>query len=168
MFSPIPTRSYPNIIVVSYADGAATNPITGKNHVGVVYKACGFHYVGQSHVFTDICVEGLTDHRSVPQGLRGGYVYECAEHGKFPTPYSPLPFPPTKPCQKCGNPARRLKSRSWTIQEFVCDGDGRRYRVRRIRRSPKHRYVWFADPKDEQLLKGKWKRKPYPKEAAKQ
>jgi hypothetical protein len=55
-----------------------------------------------------------------------------------------------------------------TIQDFVCDGDGSSYRVRRIPRTRKHRYVWFADPKDEQLLKGKWERKPYPKEAAKQ
>jgi len=34
-------------------------------------------------------------------------------------------------------------------------------------RTRKHRYVWLADPKDEQLLKGKWARKPYPKEGAK-
>jgi hypothetical protein len=161
-------KQYPNIIVVSYADGAATNPITGKNHVGFVYKACGFHYVGQSHAFRDITIEGIGDHRSVPQELRGGYVYACVEHGKFPTPYSPLPYPPTKPCHKCRNPARRLNWRSWTIQDYVTDAGGKKYRVlHRIQRSAKHRYVWLADPKDERLLKGKWKRKPYPKEAAK-
>jgi len=159
-------KEYPKIIVISYADGAVTNPITGNNHVGVVYKASGFHYVGQNHAFTDICVEGYADHRSVPQELRGGYVYECADHGKFPTPYSPLPYPPTKPCQKCGNPARRLSCRSWTILNYVTDADGKRYKVCKKQRSAKHRYIWFADPKDEQLLKGKWKRKPYPKEAA--
>ena len=159
-------KQYPNVIVVSYADGAIRNSITGKNHVGVVYKACGFRYVGQSHDLTDICIEGKTDHRSVPQELRGGYVYECTDHGKFPTPYSPLPYPPTKPCQKCGKPARRLSSRSWVIQEYVTDANGNKYMVRRIKRSAKHRYAWFADPKDEQLLKGKWKRKAYPKEAA--
>jgi hypothetical protein len=159
-------KKYPKVIVVSYADGAVTNSVTGKNHVGVVYKACGFHYVGKSQTFTDLTIEGLTDHRSVPQELRGGYVYECADHGKFPTSYSPLPYHRTKPCQKCGKAARRLSSRSWTIQDYVTDANGKKYKVRRIQRSAKHRFVWFADSKDEHLLKGKWKRKPYPNEAA--
>ena len=161
-------KKYPRIIVVSYADGTIINPINGKNHVGTVYKACGFIFTGQSHPFTDICVEGYDDHRSVTQELRGGYVYACEEHGKFPTPYSPLPYPPTRPCQKCGNPARRLGCRSWAIQDYVIGKEGKRHKVNRKRRSPKHRYVWLADPKDEQLLNGEWKRKPYPKVAAKQ
>lgn len=33
--------------------------------------------------------------------------------------------------------------------------------IRRVPRSRKYRYVWFADPKDIPLLK--WKQKPYPK-----
>jgi len=160
-------KKYPKLILISYADGAIINPTNGKNHVGTVYKACGFAHTGQSDAFTDICVEGYRDHRSVPQELRGGFVYACEEHGKFPTPYIPLPYPPTRPCQKCGNPARRLGRRSWTIQDYVTDTSGNKHKVYRKPRSIKHQYVWCADPKDRQLLKGKWAPKPYPKVAAK-
>ena len=152
-------RQYPNIILISYADGS-------MNHVGYVYQATNWIYTGQSNPFSDICVEGYTDYRSVTQELRGGYAYACDEHGKFPTPYSPLPYPPTKPCQECGNPARRLTCRSWAIQNYVTDEEGKRHKLNRTKRSPKHRYVWLASPKDKKLLK--WEQHPYPKIAAKQ
>jgi len=153
-------KKYPNIILVSYADGS-------KDHVGYVYQATNWIYTGQRQALADICVEGYADHRSVTQELRGGYAYACEEHGKFPTPYSPLPYPPTRPCQECGNPARRLGCRSWAIQDYVADTSGNKLKVYRKPRSPKHRYVWFANPEDRQLLKGKWAPKPYPKVAAK-
>ena len=63
-------RENPNLILVSYADGSMTNPVTGKNHVGVVYKAGGWIYTGLSSPWVDITVEGK-DHRSVPKKMQG-------------------------------------------------------------------------------------------------
>lgn len=111
----------PNLILVSYADGAITNPVTGKNHVGVVYKALGFIYTGLNAEFTDITLKGYGDHRSVPKKLQG---------------------------EKVGN------RRAWASAPSVI----------RKPRSRKHRYVWFADPKDKSLLG--WKALPYPKQPA--
>lgn len=152
-------KKYPSIILVSYADGS-------MQHVGTVYKASGWVYTGLSSAFMDICVEGYTDYRSVPQELRGGNVYSCPTHGQYPTPYSTLPQPPTRPCPDCGVDSRRLNMRSWAILDYVVDADGIKRKVARVPRSRKHRYVWFANPKDVSLLK--WERHPYPKVAAKQ
>lgn len=152
-------KQYPNIILVSYADGS-------HNHVGTVYKASGWIYTGQSSPFEDIGVVGYSDYRSVPMELRGGYVYSCPEHGQYPTPYSKLPQEPTRLCPDCGAESRRLKMRSWAILEYVVDAQGVERKTTRTQRSRKHRYVWFANPKDDALLK--WKREPYPKVAAKQ
>jgi len=58
--------------------------------------------------------------------------------------------------------------RSWAIQDYVTDISGTKRMVYRKPRSIKHQYVWFANPEDRQLLKGKWAPKPYPTVAAKQ
>lgn len=152
-------KEYPNIILVSYADGS-------KNHVGYVYQACGWVYTSQSMPFNDICVEGYTDYRSVPQEVRGGFVFSCDEHGRFPTAYNELGQPETLPCPECGKDSRRLNIRSWAILEYVVDPKGNRCKVYRQQRSIKHRYVWFGRQSDRQLLK--WEQQPYPKVAAKQ
>lgn len=69
-------KEYPNIILISYADGS-------KAHVGYVYQATNWIYTGMT-----------------------------------------LPFK---------------------------------------NRTRKHRYCWFANPEDKQLLKGEWAPKPYPR-----
>jgi hypothetical protein len=152
-------KEYPKIILVSYADG-------GKEHVGYVYQATNWIYTSQSMPFNDICVEGYTDYRSVPQEVRGGFVFSCPEDERFPTAYNELGQPETLPCPECKKDSRRLNIRSWSILEYVIDPKGNRCKVYRQQRSIKHRYVWFADPKDRQLLK--WEQRPYPKIAAKQ
>jgi hypothetical protein len=150
----------PNTILVSYADGS-------KQHVGKVYQATNWSYTGQSLPFMDICVEGFGDYRSVPQELRGGYVYVCGTHGKFPTPYSKLPSPETRPCPDCGVPARRLSTRAWAILDYVVDGRVKR-RVTREPRSIKHRYVMVLNPTDAKFLNGDWAPRPYPQTSATQ
>lgn len=153
-------KEYPKIILVSYADGS-------KDHVGYVYQATNWIYTSQSMEFNDICVEGYTDYRSVPMELRGGFVYKCPSHGVFPTAYVEIGFQPqTIPCPDCNLEARRLNKRSWAILEHVIDLKGVPRRVYRQQRTIKHRYVWFADPKDRALLT--WESQPYPKVAAKQ
>jgi hypothetical protein len=149
----------PNLILVSYADG-------GKHHVGLVYQATNWVYTGQSLPFKDICVEGFGDYRSVPQTLRGGYVYTCEIHGRFPTAYNKLPQPETRSCPECEGVAKRLSTRSWAILEFVVDEDGIKRRVTRETRSVKHRYVMLLNPSDTKFLKGDWASRPYPKQAA--
>jgi hypothetical protein len=153
----------PNLILVSYADGS-------KHHVGIVYQATNWMYTGQSLPFKDICVEGFGDYRSVPQSLRGGYVYVCEKHGKFPTAYNPVPSgtTPTRPCPECGLDARRLSTRSWAILDFVTDEAGVQHKVTRVNRTIKHRYVMALNPDDRKFLCGDWKPKPYPKLAAAQ
>jgi len=153
-------KAYPKLILVSYADGK-------ENHVGYVYQATNWIYTSESLKFNDINVDTYNDYRSVPMELRGGFVYKCREHGQFPTDYVELAFQPeTLPCPDCGKDARRLNKRSWAILEYVIDKKGNRLKTFRKQRSVKHRYVWFADPKDRQLLK--WEPQPYPKVAAKQ
>lgn len=63
-------RENPNLILISYADGSITNPVTGKNHVGVVYMAGGWIYTGLSTPWVDISIKGK-DHRSVPKKMQG-------------------------------------------------------------------------------------------------
>lgn len=153
----------PTLILVSYADGS-------KGHVGLVYQATNWNYTGQSLPFKDICVEGFGDYRSVPQSLRGGYVYVCDVHGKFPTQYSRLPSGTVavRPCPECGKKSRRLATRSWAILDYVIDDTGTRRRVTREPRSIKHRYVMFLNPSDVKFLKGDWSILSYPKQAANQ
>jgi hypothetical protein len=148
----------PNLILVSYADGS-------KQHVGKIYQATNWVYTGQSLPFMDICVEGFGDYRSVPQELRGGYVYVCNTDGKFPTAYRTLPSP-IRPCPTCGKPAKRLGTRSWAIMEYVIDESGVKRRVTRVPRSIKHRYVMTLDLKDQKFLIGDWGARPYPKMSA--
>jgi hypothetical protein len=153
-------KEYPNIILVSYADG-------GHNHVGHVYQATNWIYTSESMPFNDICVEGYTDYRSVPMELRGGFVYKCKEHGVFPTAYVKIGFQPeTLACPECGQDAKRLNKRSWAILKYVIDLKGVPRKTYRKQRSIKHRYVWFANPADRALLT--WESQPYPKVAAKQ
>jgi hypothetical protein len=148
----------PNLILVSYADGS-------KKHVGKVYQATNWVYTGQSLPFMDICVEGFGDYRSVPQELRGGYVYVCKTHGKFPTPYSNQPSPVTLPCPEpecLDGPARRLSTRAWAILEYVIDAAGTPHKVTRVSRSIKHRYVMPLNSADKKFLIGDWAAQPYP------
>jgi hypothetical protein len=78
-------KENPNAIIISYADGSITNPVTGKNHVGVVYKAVGFIYSGLSAKFTDITLKGFGDHRSVPKSMRGEKVNNRRTWANAPT-----------------------------------------------------------------------------------
>lgn len=150
----------PNLMLVSYADGS-------KHHVGKVYQATNWIYTGQSLPFKDICVEGYGDYRSVPQELRGGYVYVCNQHGKFPTPYTSIGSPAsTIPCPDCACSAKRLSTRSWAILDHVIDTTGVKRRVTRVSRSIKHRYVMLLNPKDAKFLVGDWSPQPYPKTSA--
>ena len=150
----------PNTILVSLADGS-------KGHVGYVYQATNWIYTGQSLPFTDICVEGYTDYRSVPQELRGGFVYVCPTHGKFPTAYAGVKGQPAElPCPECAALSKRLSHRSWSILPYLLDESGTRHAVTRVPRSIKHRYVMFCNSADVGLLH--WPSLPYPKLAAKQ
>jgi hypothetical protein len=149
----------PNLMLVSYADGS-------KQHVGTVYQATNWVYTGQSLPFMDICVEGFGDYRSVPQQLRGGNVYVCARDGKFPTDYSTLPSPKTRPCLTCGQPATRLSTRAWAILDHVIDESGNKLKVTRVPRSIKHRYVMALNPDDKKFFVGDWAAQPYPQTSA--
>ena len=150
----------PDTILVSYADGS-------KHHIGIVYQATNWVYTGQSLPFKDVCVEGFGDYRSVPQELRGGHVYACEKHGKFPTAWGlGLPQPETKPCPECGVLAKRLSTRSWAILDYVIDEAGIRRKVTRVNRSIKHRYVMLLNPEDKKFLIGDWAPQPYPEQAA--
>src|SRR5208337_2424806 len=71
-------KQYPSLILLSCADSV-------QKHVGYVYQATNWLYVGPTTAFTDIVVSGFGDYRSVPQNLRGGRVYKCKSHGDFPT-----------------------------------------------------------------------------------
>lgn len=151
----------PSLLLVSYADGS-------KQHVGKVYQATNWVYTGQSLPFTDICVDGFGDYRSVPQELRGGYVYVCETHGRFPTAYSKTASPKERPCPDCSAPAKRLSTRSWAILSHVIDSKGMRRAVTRNPRPIKHRYVMVFDSQDARFLVGDWESKPYPRVSASQ
>jgi len=58
-------RDYPNLILLSYADGE-------QNHVGYVYQATNWIYTGLSTKFADRTLAGYNDHRSVPKGKLQG------------------------------------------------------------------------------------------------
>jgi len=58
-------RDYPNLILLSYADGE-------QNHVGYVYQATNWIYTGLSAKFEDRTLAGYNDHRSVPKGKLQG------------------------------------------------------------------------------------------------
>jgi hypothetical protein len=151
-------KERPKAILFSLADGE-------YGHVGNVYKATNFIYTGSSIPFNDICVEGFGDYRSVGMPMRGGFVYRCAVCGVFPTPYCESGQPETLVCS-CGKEAKRLNKRSWAITDVVYDSQNKPHKVFRKQRSIKHRYVWFADPKDRSILA--WPVLPYPNEAANQ
>lgn len=97
-------KARPSLILFSCADGV-------RNHVGYIYQATNWMYAGTTTRFTDIVVEGFSDYRSVPQELRGGNVYECPVHGKFPTLYTEF-----------GQPKELLCSGEAGIEELIKDG----------------------------------------------
>jgi len=151
-------KKNPSAILVSYADGK-------QGHVGYVYQATNWIYTGCSTPFVDIAVEGFEDYRSVPQYLRGGFIYNCPEDGEFISSYKEGKKPELKKeCVICGKTVKKSNKREWSSKDAVIDKDGNSHKVVRAVRSIKHRYVWFDNLKDKTLLK--WCVKPYPKRAA--
>ncbi len=176
-------KKHPQIILISYADG-------DRGHVGYVYQATNWLYLGTSAAFDDITPDGVNDYRSTPENVRGGVVFQCKVDGFFegPLPHKDKPgsrnlpdVPKTFPCPKCGEPAKKLKARAWAfIRE--ADGelrkrgdkkewthtllDGRVFTMRLKKRTGKHQYVWFGRPADRVLLPKPVM--PYPKTIAPQ
>lgn len=151
-------KKNPSAVLVSYADGK-------QGHVGYVYQATNWIYTGSSTPFTDITVEGFEDYRSVPQYLRGGFIYTCPEHGEFTSEYVEDSKPPLeKSCALCDRRIKKTNKREWSSKDVVIDKDGVSHKVIRVVRSIKHRYVWFANSKDINILH--WDIHPYPKRAA--
>lgn len=151
-------KKNPSAILVSYADGK-------QGHVGYVYQATNWIYTGSSTPFIDIAVEGFVDYRSVPQYLRGGFIYKCGEHGGFVSPYvEDGNIPLLRNCPKCGEPSKKTNKREWASKDVLTDSSGKEHRVFRVSRSIKHRYVWFADSQDKSILH--WGIRSYPKKAA--
>jgi hypothetical protein len=174
---------HPGIILVSYADGS-------RGHIGVVYKATNWLYMGESAKIKDIMPAGLTsDYRSVAEKIRGGVVFECPAHGYFEGPlprknkgksrYLP-PVPISLPCPQCQNLAPKLRSRAWcfireqdgilknrgTNKQWTHFVDNKKYTMILQPRTGKHQYVWFSDPQDRALLSRPIK--SYPQAAASQ
>jgi len=174
-------KLYPKAILISYAEGP-------QGHVGTVYQATNWSYIGSSVPFEDISVVGGSNCRSVPEKTRGGVVFQCDSHGFFEGPLPPkskpgsknLPaVPSTLPCPSCGIPATKSRSRAWAFER---DADGvlrprgdkkqwvhytiekQRHEMELRARTAKHRYVWFADPKDKAILAKPIL--PYPKKVA--
>lgn len=174
-------KLHPHIILISYADST-------QGHVGFVYQATNWLYIGHSSKFEDIAVVGGNDYRSVPEKIRGGVVFRCAQHGFFEGPLPPkskassksLPaVPATLACPQCGNDAVKTRGRAWAYTRKA-DGvlkprdattwthftrDRVQYQMELRHRPLKHRYVWFANAEDRKILA-----KPvlaYPKKAAK-
>lgn len=166
-------KKHKNAILISYAEGK-------MNHVGYVYQATNWTYLGLSAEFDDITVDGFGDYRSVPEDVRGGVVYECKQHGFFEGPLprkskqksKDLPAVPNFfPCPHCGTDAKKCKARAWA---FVREPrgplvkrdaklfwnhitlDGRLFQMRLTARSRKHQYIWFVDACDKLLLPKKF------------
>lgn len=171
----------PHIILISYADGQ-------QGHVGYVYQATNWTYIGCSSAFDDIALVGGTDYRSVSEKIRGGVVFRCAKHGLFEGPLPPKSkagsksrpaVPATLPCPQCGQAADKIRGRAWA---HIREADGllkprgeaktwthftlgrQRYEMELRPRPLKHRYVWFADNADKSILAKPIL--PYPKKAA--
>jgi len=68
-------RDYPNLILLSYADGE-------QNHVGYVYQATNWIYTGLSTKFEDRTLAGYNDHRSVPKGKLQGPNVICKRRSR--------------------------------------------------------------------------------------
>lgn len=160
---------HPNIILVSYADG-------DQGHIGGVYKATNWLYLGVSIKFKDIIPEGMTcNYRSVAEDIRGGVVFECPVHSFFEGPLPPknkgksreLPaVPDTLPCPQCHKESLKLRSRAWCFRR-ESDGilkkrgnrirwnhfvNGKIYKMTLQPRTGKHQYVWFSNRADQSLL----------------
>jgi len=162
-------KLHPGIILVSYTDGE-------QGHVGVVYQATNWLYLGASTKFNDIIPEGIDcDYRSVAEEIRGGVVFECPGHGFFegPLPHKnkgksrELPETPTTlPCPHCSEASPKLRSRAWC---FVRESDGvlrkrgtkikwthcvngKAYQMKLQPRTGKHQYIWFSNPADQARL----------------
>lgn len=176
-------KKHPQIILISYADGMS-------GHVGYVYQATNWLYLGKSADFEDITPDGINDCRSAPEEVRGGVVFQCLEDGFFEGPLPPkskaksrnLPNVPLEfPCPKCGKLSRKLRARAWAfIREN--DGvlvrrekarkwthillDGRVFTMRLKKRTGKHQYAWFGRSEDVSLLPKS--PLPYPKTKAEQ
>ena len=171
------------IILISYADGS-------QGHVGYVYQATNWLYLGKSAEFDDICPVGFSDYRSVREEIRGGVVYRCEKHGFFE---GNLPkkskvgskdrpvVPESIACPICHERIKKIKSRAWA---FVRDKEGilkKRGDVRRwihitkngtaytmeLRKRPRrHLYTWFSNKEDQKLLPENLKPRAYPKQGA--
>lgn len=162
-------KIHPHIILISYAD-------TEQGHIGYVYQATNWLYVGYSIAFDDIALVGGKDYRSAAEKIRGGVIFKCETHGYFEGPLPPksksgsrdLPaVPQFLPCPRCSLNARKLNKRAWS---FIRDADGilrprgraekwihyeqdRTPHQMELRpRTKKHRYVWFANPQDKAFL----------------
>jgi len=174
-------KIHPHIILISYADGS-------RGHVGFVYQATNWLYIGCSSKFDDIAVVGGNDYRSVSEKIRGGVVFTCETHGFFEGPLPPkskassknLPaVPVTLACPQCGGDSPRTRGRAWayvrdmegiliprgSAKSWIHFTRGRvRYQMELRPRPLKHRYVWFADVCDQKILAKAIL--PYPKKAA--
>jgi hypothetical protein len=162
-------KKNPNAILVSYADTSteSTN-LAGKkepkvSHIGVVYQATNWIYTGLTGTGKqkDKTIKGFRDYRSVPRRLRG---------------------PQERPCERCGAPLWRWDAllpdevkdqKEPKVQDkctcecgWVWERGGKNWPRPWpghifVLRSRKHRYIWFANPEDKNLLK--WEVQPYPK-----
>ncbi len=180
-------KIHPHMILISYADGSRTNA-TGLAHVGFVYQATNWLYLGSSIGFDDIAVVGGNDYRSVAEKIRGGVVFQCPAHGLFEGPLpqkskagsKTLPaVPASLACPQCGAEAAKTRGRAWAYvreSDGVLAGRGTkkswthftrdrvRYEMELRPRSLKHRYIWFASAEDRKILAKPTF--PYPKKAA--
>ena len=156
-------KKRPHTVLFSCADGM-------MGHVGKVYKATNWMYIGVSLDFVDICMTGFNDYRSAPPKLRGGFAYRCMCGKVFPTPWAEIQ-PPTIRCV-CGKDAKRLNKRSWAlinrpphqpttvvkgveyiVDNSITDEKGEIHYIYRKPRTIKHRFVWCCEPADKELLK---------------
>jgi hypothetical protein len=172
-------KLHPHIILISYADSS-------QGHVGFVYQATNWLYIGSSAPFEDIAIVGGNDYRSVPEKVRGGVVFQCPTHGYFEGPLPPkskanskdLPaIPAILACPQCRESSHKTRGRAWAYARGS-DGvltprtsaswihytsDRVRYQIELRSRPSKHRYVWFADQNDRAILAKPVL--PYPKKA---
>jgi hypothetical protein len=145
-------RLHPGIILISYADGA-------EGHVGYVYQATNWIYVGTSAAFKDLKLTGVSDHRSVSHKARGPLQAKC--------PGCALPMEKMEAADiftcPCGFVwGSRISPRG--ARPWIDPATGGKAST--FTRSIKHRYVWFSNPADKSLLH--WSPQAYPKKAPEQ
>ena len=108
-------KFYPNIILISYADGSRTNP-AGLSHVGYVYQATRWTYAGTSAAFTDLTLKGYSDYRSVPMEKRRAKVGNKSAWAKNPDAIRTTRTPKHRYVW-FSNPADQ-KLLAWTKQDY--------------------------------------------------